>query len=230
MLKITPAAEPLPRQAEIAPGFGGDGSEQRARVEPVTVDPDLQHPAEGEQRPVSGEALTHSAEPASVPQGEQDPVPQDEQAGMLARLKASPLVRRITGYSAGSLIAVVTSELCFAAAWGVLHTTNEIANLLGFLGGAVPNYILNRKWAWKDRDGRSRRSEIIWYFSVAIVTYLLSTVITGWAESGTRSLAHSHDLRVVLVAASYLAVSGVMFILKFIVYEKVVFKMKKAKA
>jgi putative flippase GtrA len=146
-----------------------------------------------------------------------------EASGRLARLRRSPLVRRVTGYSAGSVIAAFTSELAFAGVYGWLHAGTTWSSAAGFIGGAVPNYILNRRWAWQDRRGRSRRHEMFLYAVVSIASFLVSIVVTNAAEHWARHLTTDHNLRVLLVAAAYLAVSGVFFVGKFVVYELVVF-------
>jgi putative flippase GtrA len=146
-----------------------------------------------------------------------------EPTGRLAALRRNPLVRRVTGYSAGSVIAMFTSELAFAAVFGYLHGGTTWASLAGFVGGAVPNYFLNRRWAWQDRRGRSRRQEIILYFAVSLAAFLVSIVVTDWAEDWARHLTSTHSIEVILVAAAYLAVSGVFFIGKFVAYELLVF-------
>jgi putative flippase GtrA len=140
-----------------------------------------------------------------------------------ARLRQSPLVRRITGYSAGSVIAAFTSELAFAGAFGWLHSGTTWASLAGFVGGAIPNYFLNRRWAWQGRNGRSRRSEVTLYAVVSIASFLVSAVVTDIVEKWARTLTPSSGLRVVLVAAAYLGVSGIFFVGKFVAYELIVF-------
>jgi putative flippase GtrA len=143
--------------------------------------------------------------------------------GRFAALRRSPLVRRVTGYSAGSVIAAFTSELGFAAAFGWAHTGTTLASLIGFIGGAIPNYVLNRRWAWKERGGRSRRNEILLYAAVSIASFLASAGVTDAAEDWARHLTSVEDWQVALVALAYLAVSGVFFVGKFVAYELVVF-------
>jgi putative flippase GtrA len=151
-------------------------------------------------------------------------VSSDERIESPARaLVRHPLVRRITGYSAGSVVAVVISEACFAAAYGWGHSGTTLASAAGFVGGAVPNYILNRRWAWRDRRGRNRRQEILLYMVVAIASFLVSAIVTHWAEAGARHLTADRGWQVVLITAAYLGVSGVFFAVKFVIYEIFVF-------
>jgi len=138
-------------------------------------------------------------------------------------LERHPLLRRVSGYSAGSVVAIVISEAAFAASLGWGHTGTTVASAVGFLGGAVPNYILNRRWAWRDRRGRDRRTEVLLYMAVAMATFVVSALGTHWAEAGARQLTADRGEQVALTAAAFLVVSGVFFVLKFVIYETVVF-------
>jgi putative flippase GtrA len=160
------------------------------------------------------------------PVTQQAPVmPQTRTARWLAHPRLqNPLVRRITGYSAGSVVAVIISEAGFAAAYGWGHSGTTLASAAGFVGGAIPNYVLNRRWAWRDRRGRDRRSEITLYMAVAVVSFLVSALATHWAEAGARHLTAVRGWQVALIAAAYLVVSAVFFVVKFVIYETVVFR------
>jgi putative flippase GtrA len=87
----------------------------------------------------------------------------------------------------------------------------------------VPNYVLNRRWAWRDRRGRDRRTEIMLYMVVALATFVVSAVVTHWAEGGARHLTADRGGQVALITAAFLAVSAVFFVVKFVIYETVVF-------
>lgn len=133
------------------------------------------------------------------------------------------LARRAAGYSAGSVIAAGTSELAFLVVLGWLHGGTTWASAAGFVGGAVPNYILNRRWAWSDRRGRDRRSEILLYALVALTTFVASAVATHWAQLGAKQATSSHLWATLLTGLAFLGVSGVFFVLKFALYEWFVF-------
>jgi putative flippase GtrA len=133
------------------------------------------------------------------------------------------MVRRIVGYSAGSVIAATTSEAAFLVAYGPAGAGPALASAAGFVGGAVPNYFLNRRWAWSDRRGRNRRTEIILYAAVALASYGASVLVTRAAEKWARHIASDRGSRVLLVGAAYLAVSGVFFVVKFVLYHFTVF-------
>lgn len=138
-------------------------------------------------------------------------------------LRRHPLLKRVTGYSAGSVVAIILSEAAFAAALGWGHTGTTIASAIGFLGGAVPNYILNRRWAWRDRRGRNRRAEVTLYMIVAFATFVVSAIVTHWTDAMARQLTADRGAQVALTTAAYFVVSGFFFVLKFVIYETVVF-------
>jgi putative flippase GtrA len=147
--------------------------------------------------------------------------------GLLA-LSRRPVVRRLTGYSAGSVVAACTGELAFVMTYGVAGGGTTWASLAGFAGGAIPNYILNRRWAWSDRRGRSRRAEVVLYVSVAVASFAAAAVTTHWAEAGAVRLFPQRGWQTAVIAAAYLAVSGVFFLVKFALYERVVFAPRRA--
>jgi putative flippase GtrA len=133
------------------------------------------------------------------------------------------MVRRVAGYSAGSVIAAITSEAAFLLTYGPGGGGPALASAAGFVGGAVPNYVLNRRWAWSDRRGRNRRTEVTLYAAVALATYGASVLATRTAETWARHRTADHGSRVLLVGAAYLAVSGVFFVVKFVLYHFTVF-------
>lgn len=139
-------------------------------------------------------------------------------------LARHPLVRRITGYSAGSVVALLLSQFAFYVAYNLGHSGTAIASAAGFVGGAVPNYILNRRWAWRDRRGRSRRNEVTLYMVVAIASFFSSWGCTSWMANEAWHLTSNKHIHGLLVQLAYFGVSAAFFVVKFLIYETVVFK------
>lgn len=139
-------------------------------------------------------------------------------------LARHPLVRRITGYSAGSVVALLLSQFAFYVAYDLGHSGTAIASACGFVGGAVPNYILNRRWAWRDRRGHSRRNEISLYAAVAVASFFSSWACTNWMANVAWHLTANKHVHGLLVQLAYFGVSAAFFVIKFFIYETVVFK------
>lgn len=129
---------------------------------------------------------------------------------------------KVWRYTVGSVIAAVTSLVVFAVAFG-LGLGNVPANILAFVAGAVPNWILNRSWAWQRKGRVHVRREIILYAVVSALSLAASSAATGWADHEVPAVTPNHTLQVLLVACAYIATYGILFVAKYLVYELVIF-------
>jgi putative flippase GtrA len=141
---------------------------------------------------------------------------------MFSRSKFSA---KVTKYAIGSVIALATSIVVFAlmyVALGGRHTT--ICSIGAFLAGAVPNWVLNRRWAWKMQGQVEFMREIVAYIAISGVVLVASSVGTGAMQSWVKvHVSQGHGLRVILVTGAYVFVQAVLFVAKFVVYEHWVF-------
>jgi putative flippase GtrA len=142
---------------------------------------------------------------------------------MLGRGRSTRLGVRFGRYTLGSVVAVVSSEIAFVLCFGsgLLGTTASSA--VAFVAGAIPNYVLNRSWAW-GRRGRVRIGrEVVLYALVSLTSFGASALATGWASNVAPHVTDSHALRTALVAGAYLATYGLLFLAKFVVFQVVIF-------
>jgi putative flippase GtrA len=122
----------------------------------------------------------------------------------------------------GSVLAAAASAVVFAGCYD-LGVPDLPANVLAFLAGALPNWVLNRSWAWQ-RQGRVRvRREVLVYAGISLVSLLASTAATTWADAVAPRVTASHTLQVSVVAGAYVLTYGVLFLAKYALYESVVF-------
>jgi putative flippase GtrA len=141
---------------------------------------------------------------------------------LYTRARASAHAGKITRYAIGSVIALATSVVVFALMY-VLGINTTICSIGAFVAGAVPNWILNRRWAWKIRGQVSIMREVFGYILISIAVLVMSSAATGWTSSEVQSIPAHHGIRVVLVTAAYVAVQAFFFGVKYIVYEHWVF-------
>lgn len=137
-------------------------------------------------------------------------------------------VRLWAKYAAGSGVATVLSQIAFTVSYGLLNSSAAVASVVAFLVGAVPNYLLNRAWAWKER-GRMRRAEVVSYILVIAATNLLAIRMTTLANDWVRSHVSSHGVRTLLVDGAYLASYGIMFVVKFLLFDTLVFNGRRSR-
>jgi putative flippase GtrA len=134
---------------------------------------------------------------------------------------ASPLGRRITRYTLGSVVALLTSIVVFALLYGAGVGTTP-ASVAAFLAGAVPNWVLNRRWAWNVRGRVAPGREIVGYAVISLLALLASSAGTAWTHHLVRGVS-SNGLRVALVTLAYVVVQALLFGAKFLAYELWVF-------
>jgi putative flippase GtrA len=140
---------------------------------------------------------------------------------MWVRATRTALSARFTKYALGSVVAFAASNIAFALFY-VLNASTTVCSVIGFTAGAIPNWILNRRWAWQ-RQGRPPARQILGYIGVSIVVLVTTSLATGWANSAVQSIPAHQGLRVLIVTGVYVAVTVILFIAKFGIYEYWVF-------
>jgi putative flippase GtrA len=138
------------------------------------------------------------------------------------RVLQSPLSARITRYAAGSIVAATTSAIVFAVLY-VMGVGTTACSIVAFIAGAIPNWILNRRWAWRVQGRIAFGREIVAYVIVSALTLFITSETTAWTQRHVQSIPAHHGIRVLLVTASYLAVFAVLFVARFAVYEVWIF-------
>lgn len=122
-------------------------------------------------------------------------------------------------YATGSVVATVCSQTTFLLLYGLLHTSATTATAVGWLAGAVPNYWVNRTWTWQRRGRPSLSREILPYLTIVLTTLVLATIATNVADAVFAERV-SDGVRIALVSATFLAVYGLVFLLKFFLLDR----------
>jgi putative flippase GtrA len=142
---------------------------------------------------------------------------------LYTRLRASAHAGKITRYAIGSVVALATSIVVFAVMY-VLGINTTICSIGAFVAGAIPNWILNRRWAWKMTGRADFLREIVAYIAISGVVLVASSLGTSVMQSWVKAnVAPGHGIRVILVTGAYVFVQAVLFVVKFLVYDKWVF-------
>jgi putative flippase GtrA len=152
---------------------------------------------------------------------------------LYSRARALPLAQRfsrsayaakVTKYAIGSVIALLTSIVVFALSYVILSGHPTTCSILAFFAGAVPNWILNRRWAWRISGRADFLREIVAYVAISGIVLVASSVSTTAMQHWVlRHVPEGHGLRAILVTGAYVFVQAVLFVVKFVIYEKWVF-------
>ena len=131
-------------------------------------------------------------------------------------------VTRFVRYALGSGLATATSAVAFALAYRVLDQGPRVATCAAFLAGALINFTANRFWAWNRRARHGLGRDALSYAALAGFAALAAAVVTSLTHALLRDA--DPDRRAVLVEASYFATYAVLFVVKFVVLDRVVFR------
>ncbi|GAC1582465.1 MAG: hypothetical protein NVS3B18_15950 [Candidatus Dormibacteria bacterium] len=135
----------------------------------------------------------------------------------------------MTKYAIGSVVALVTSIVVFALLY-VANASTTWCSIGAFLAGAIPNWILNRRWAWQQQGQVAFLREIVGYVIVSLLALVASSAATGFTNSQVSGIPEGHGIRVLIVTGAYVLVQAVLFVGKFVIYERWVFSGRSLRA
>lgn len=130
-------------------------------------------------------------------------------------------------YSASSVVATVISQSAFALCYW-FGTAALVASLVAWVTGTVPSYLMNRRWTWGHRGPTGR--DLLPYAIIVVVSAVLAAIVTTITDRLVQDRIDSHAWQTVLVSGSYLGTYGVLFILKFVLFDRYVFAKKPSQA
>lgn len=143
-------------------------------------------------------------------------------ADLRARAK-TPEGQKAIRYTLVSVVSTVVSQITLVILFGLFDFTARSSNVWACIVGGVPSYWLNRKWAW-GKSGKSHLwKEVMPFWTLAFVGLVASTWAADFAESWGHTNFDSHLLRTLVVVAGSLGAFGVLWILKFLVFNKFLF-------
>jgi len=130
---------------------------------------------------------------------------------------------RILRYSLVSLVSVAVSQAVLMAAFGLLHWTARLSNVVACAVATVPSYYLNRSWAWGRRGPSHLWREVVPFWALAFLGLAFSTWAADLASTLARQAAASHAVATAVVMGSSLLAFGVLWAGKFVVFNALLF-------
>jgi putative flippase GtrA len=133
----------------------------------------------------------------------------------------TPQGLKLIRYSMVSIISALTSLVILTVVYGVLRLWTEVFSVLfSNVMAGIPSYILNRRWVW----GKSGRSHVwreilpFWVMSITGIGFALFTATLAHNFADTHHLHHL--ARTVLVVGANVGAFGLLWILKFIILNR----------
>ena len=135
-------------------------------------------------------------------------------------MASNTTVRRLSTYTAGSVIAAGCSEVVLVVCYGLLGLPPALSSTVAWLAGAIPNYWLNRSWTWQRKGRPSLRREVLPYVAIILATLLLAALVTKGVDAWLRQADVSGTARTVAVAAAFLGVYVIMFAVRYVMLDR----------
>lgn len=135
----------------------------------------------------------------------------------------SPQGTKIIRYSATSAICVVISTVILTVLVGILHWDAFGASLTATTISTIPSYELNRKWAWGKTGKGHLWKEVVPFWTLAFIGLAFSTWASVVAESFSKHHHLSHLVHTTVVTGAFIGAFGVLWIGKFIIFNKILF-------
>jgi putative flippase GtrA len=143
-------------------------------------------------------------------------------AGPVSRsLDRRPGLRRWWRYGVTSVVATVVSETTLLVLYGSGFLTASVAAIVASLAGTVPSYAMSRHWIWPEADRRRPVRQAVAYWCISIASIAVASAATGWAAAHAPS---GHVAHLTLVGKAYLVVYGALWVVKFVLYQTLLFK------
>lgn len=141
---------------------------------------------------------------------------------MWTRFGTGELRSKLARYTAGSVVAFGTSEIAFVALFAPHLLGAKGSSIAASLIGIIPGYYLNRNWAW-GRRGRSHPwREVAPYWATVLISTLAAALAIGAVNDAASDWSRAE--RTVVNAGTYMAVYGVLFVAKFVLFNSVLWK------
>jgi putative flippase GtrA len=145
-------------------------------------------------------------------------------------LTRTPFSAKMTKYALSSVIAFLLSDIAFALSYALSGGQTTVSSVIAFFSAAIPNWIMNRRWAWQ-QTGRAPMKQMISYAAVSAFVLVATALGTGrtnyWVKHDAH-IANHHGLRLLIVTSSFVLVTVVLFFLKFAIYEFLIFRNRRA--
>jgi len=116
-------------------------------------------------------------------------------------------------YVVVSAVNVVNHQALLLLAHSVWGWPGGVANVFAAVLAAIPGYLLSRYWVWSLRGSHSVRSEILPFWTLALLGLIVSTVLAEVADRAFESP--------LAVSAASFAGYFVVWVLKFLVLNKI---------
>jgi putative flippase GtrA len=132
-------------------------------------------------------------------------------------------IHKFVRYSMVSGVAIVISQVAIFICTALFHTSGILANTIGALAATPASYELNRKWAWGKHGKSHLWKEVAPFWGLTLLGYLGSTGTVQWADDMCKNHHVIGLTRSLAIMGASLFAYGVVWVVKFFVFQHLVF-------
>ena len=138
---------------------------------------------------------------------------------------ASPsLAAKVTRCLSVSVITTGLSLSLLAVLAGPLHVTAWQANVAATAAGTIVSFWLNRRWVWRRSGPSNLAREVLPFWLLSFAGLALSTLAVDRASVLAEHVGLAPGVRAVALIAANAASFGLLWVLQFVLLDRVVFK------
>jgi putative flippase GtrA len=128
----------------------------------------------------------------------------------------SELGRKTFRYAMVSVVSVIVGQAVLIFCSAALGWSGVPSNLTAVTIGSVPSYLLNRYWTWGKKSRNHFFTEVLPFWVMALVGLAFSTWLVAIADRrwGTT----------IAISAANLTAFGSLWVIKFVVLNKILFR------
>jgi putative flippase GtrA len=130
---------------------------------------------------------------------------------------------RFARFLVASGFASLTSLVTFAAAYRFAEAGPSASTFAAFATGSAVSFAISRFWAW-ERRGTGVGREALAFFGLAFVVAVVAAGATTVTEHLAMRAGVGRDPRMLLVAGAYVGTYGALYMVKFAILDRWVFR------
>ncbi len=136
-------------------------------------------------------------------------------------MAGTPEGLKLIKYTTVSAISALTSIVVLTVVYGVLQLWSPVVStLFANIVAGVPSYLLNRRWVW-GKSGRSHWWREVLPFWVMSLTGIGFALVTATLAKDFANAHHlRHLTRTILVVGANIAAFAVVWLLKFMILNR----------
>ncbi len=131
---------------------------------------------------------------------------------------------KLLRYASVSVVATATGLTVLGVLVGIVGMAAGWANVVATAVGTVPSFELNRRWVWGKGGPRSVAGEVLPFVALSFAGLAASTLTVHIAATWSDQHLMQGGTRTALVEAAHLAGFGAVWLVQFVLLDRVLFR------